>query len=92
MDSIWVSAITALVVAFITTVIPPLFRRKVDETEIMARLQQLANEAVKDKVEMQKKIEQLEAKLEQRTKPIYLDVVIEQQPLAVIAKASYKKE
>src|SRR5688572_5880836 len=87
-----VSALIAAVVALLTALIPPLFRKRVDDTEIMARLQQIANEAVKDKAEMQKKIDRLENKLNDRTKPNYLDVIVEQQPLSVTAKASYARE
>lgn len=85
-----VSAVTAIAVALLTTLIPRLFSKHRDDTDIMVQLQKIAADAVSDKAEMQKEIARLEKRLDERTRPIRVIVDLETAPVGIIeARATY---
>lgn len=85
-----VSFFTAIIVALLTTLIPRLFSKRRDDTDIMVQLQKIAADAVNDKAEMKKEITRLEKKLDERQRNILLTVELKQTPLEVAnAHAAY---
>lgn len=89
-NPVFVSFVTAVVVALLTTLIPRLFSKRRDDTDIMVQLQRIAADAVNDKAEMKKEITRLEKKLDERQRPIRVTVDVETTPVGIIdAKATY---
>lgn len=89
-NPIFISFVTAVVVALVTTLIPRLFSKRRDDTDIMVQLQKIAADAVNDKAEMKKEITRLEKKLDERQRNILLTVELKQTPLEVAsAHAAY---
>lgn len=85
-----VSFFTAIIVALLTTLIPRLFSKRRDDTDIMVQLQKIAADAVSDKAEMKKEITRLEKRLDERQRNILLTVELKQTPLEVAsAHAAY---
>lgn len=81
-----VSALIAAVVGLITALIPPLFRKRVDDTEIMAKLQQITNQAVSDKAESDRAKDQLETKLMKEIAALKAELSEQKSPIEVIVR------